>query len=945
MTPRTITGAHRIYVLPKERNKSEYVDYCAQSTTLVEALTKDSLVEHLIIKCSDPWGFVFPEQLVSQTEREKPLRITLLLTEHIDHVRGNLPHWEEFVARARTEGMLKGQVYKSGWQDCVVPRGVYVPSGLMTRIACRDKDKYPSNFPDPTKGGKQEDNFTYRFITDASLATGSTAEELAQIRAYFGVDLSHSFKPIRKIKNGIVTDTQADMWVYEFLYARQMIEAHGASSGVYMNMLYWLNASEANITDFWEVAEATEDTASKLEGKLDKPEGGSYVLDAEISDKIKDKVTNDKDLQAVIRGGMTTPQQVRDIIDKRKFVRRNLLLNTGAEREQKGLAAIYKFAYPIEREGLYALSFDFVTKYSPIGNRMKVIFGYQTSLQTIGYTEYWYPGMEHAKIRLNVKRSSQSTDKAESIYICPNDEIIDESTPGCGAFTIRNVKLEYGNSFTDWEPAPEDSPFEKLDTAKAALTYDIGRARSRADDARTLAEKSAKDIKDLKPNVPTEFEKDWLEKMGQVIKPNSKGSGNTFTIGGLSIDRSVFLRFSDGKPSALIGGQGGKGAVLMAGVQDYGTDNLSARMEIYQDGTARFGAVEMLFNGMRVKNDIMQLFNPTSVREPLLISDTQPQFVETLSQSSVENRNVVSGANVYLTNNTRTRQYNFSTSNPSTKLTITIERVRCEVYPQNSALEMLLDGVQIMSWRGNISYERVDGSDFAGGGVRLNIQKTPSEETNISMEYILPKGNHTLLLRNTSTDSTDKGTFYGLKCNLYYDASEGSTILSACGFRAYTNNSRYFDIDRRPKCDPTSPGSGDDLAPNGGVPNPYIARVKGGMRVDSLTLEQPLDAPGCVLAGGRVENSYVRASFGKYKNKRGDNQPRARFDNDDKIYSVYHSIDNTNYTPIVTSCAGAWGDVPQVIGVYAYRFDIRFINYNNEPSVGWNFNYVCYKGD
>ena len=117
------------------------------------------------------------------------------------------------------------------------------------------------------------------------------------------------------------------------------------------------------------------------------------------------------------------------------------------------------------------------------------------------------------------------------------------------------------------------------------------------------------------------------------------------------------------------------------------------------------------------------------------------------------------------------------------------------------------------------------------------------------------------------------------------------------------------------------------------------------MRVDRLTLQQPLDAPGCVLAGGRVENGYVRASFGKYKNKRNDSKPIARFDNDDKIYGVFHSIGNTNYTPIVTSCAGAWGDVPQVIGVYAYRFDVRFINYNNEPSVGWNFNYVCYKGD
>ena len=576
---------------------------------------------------------------------------------------------------------------------------------------------------------------------------------------------------------------------------------------------------------------------------------------------------------------------------------------------------------------------------------MKVIFGYQTSLQTIGYIEDWYDCMGHAKIMLNVKKNSQYTGLADSIHIAPNEEIVDESTPDCGEFTIRNVKLEYGNSFTDWEPAPEDAPFESLDTAKATLTSDIISARNRADNAYVLADNVKDDVNDLQPNVPTKEQKDWLDKMGQVLLPDSKESGNAFTIGGVNVGSSVFLRFSDGKPSALIGGQGCKDAVLMAGVQNYGTDNQSARSEIYQDGSAKFGAVEMLFNGIRVKNDIMQLLNPTAVREPLLISDTQPQFIETLSQSSVENRNVVSGANVYLTNNTRTRQYNFSTSNPSTKLTITIERVRCEVYPQNSALEMLLDGVQIMSWRGNISYERVDGSDFAGGGTRLNIQKTPSEETNISIEYMLPKGNHTLLLRNTSTDSTDKGTFYGLKCNLFYDASKGSTILSASGFRAYTNNSRYFDIDRRPKCDPTSPGSGDELAPNGGVPNPYIARVKGGMRLDRLTLEQPLDAPGCVLAGGSANwQGTITRSFGKYKNKSGTSSPNAYYNSSRKVFVVYHTIGNTNYVPMITATAGSWADLPQVVAVNSYSFEVAFINYNNERNQ-WGFNYTCFKAD
>ncbi len=930
MTPRTITGAHRIYVLPKERNKSEYVDYCAQSTTLVEALTKDSLVEHLIIKCSDPWGFVFPEQLVSQTEREKPLRITLLLTEHIDHVRGNLPRWEEFVARARTEGMLKGQVYKSGWRDYVVPRGVYVPSGLMTRIACRDKDKYPSNFPDPTKGGKQEDNFTYRFITDASLAKGSTAEELAQIRAYFGVgvDLSHSFKPIRKIKNGIVTDTQADMWVYEFLYARQMIEAHGASSGVYMNMLYWLNASEANITDFWEVAEATEDTANKLESKLDKPTNGSYVLDAEISDRIKDKVTNDKDLQAVIRGGMATPQQVRDIIDKRKFVRRNLLLNTGAPREQKGLAAIYKFAYPTEREGLYSLSFDFVTKSPPIGSRMKVIFGYQTSLQTIGYTEYWYPGMEHAKIRLNVKRSSQSTDRAESIYIAPNDEIVDESEPGCGEFTIRNVKLEYGNSFTDWEPAPEDSPFEKLDTINTALTYDIGRARNKADDARYLADRADKGVKsvrkeinDLRPNVPTEFEKDWLEKMGQILLPDSEESS------GLSIDRSVFLRFSDGKPSALIGGQIGKGAVLMAGVQDYGTTNQSARTEIYQDGSAKFGDVNL--------SDKTITLMPKSGL-PLRVTAEEGSFIENFLANSKDDRYIAYEKSFVVVGKGEVQTYSFDVANNDTKLTITIPKLTSEVYQINQSVILTLDGVTLGSWHGDTKLIREDTSGIVGGGVHFRKENTPLVVENLQFERYLSSGSHTLSISVTSTDTRDKATITKLTAHLYYDASQAETILTHKGFRAFGGQNRYFDIDWRW----TYRAKGYFT-----TSNPYIARVKGGMRIDSLTLEQPLDAPGCVLAGGRVENGYVKASFGKYKNQRGGGEPKAIFDNSDKIYGVFHSIGNTNYTPIVTSCAGAWGDVPQVIGVYANRFDVRFINYNNEPSVGWNFNYVCYKGD
>lgn len=677
--------------------------------------------------------------------------------------------------------------------------------------------------------------------------------------------------------------------------------------------------------------EDREEDSRKLEDKLDKPKTGSYVLDAEMSDRIKDKVTNDKDLQAVIRGGMATPQQVRDIIDKRKLVRRNLLLNTRTPRDQKGLAAIYKFAYPTEREGLYALSFDCVTKSMPIGGKMKVIFGYQTSLQTIGYID-WYGGMEHAKIGLRVEKNSQYTGLAESIHIAPNEEIVDESTPGCGAFTIRNVKLEYGNSFTDWEPAPEDAPFESLDTAKATLTTDISSARNRADNAYVLAKhandagrKLRTDVNNLQQNSLTDIEKEWVGKMGNILFPNMDDSPQNK--GGLNIDRSMFLRFSNGKPSALIGGQIGSDAVLMAGVQDYGTTNQSERTAIYQDGTAKFGDVKL--------NDKTITLMPKSGL-PLRVTAEEGSFIENFLANSKDDRYIAYEKSFVVVGKGEVQTYSFNVDNNDTKLTITIPKLTSEVYQINQSVILTLDGVTLGSWHGDTKLIKEDTSGIVGGGVHFRKENTPLVVENLQFERYLNSGSHTLSVSVTSTDTRDKATISKLTAHVYYDASQAETILTCNGFRAFGGQNRYFDIDRSK----TYRAKGYFTRSN-----PYIARVKGGMRVDSLTLEQPLDAPGCVLAGGRVENGYVNASFGKYKRQRNGSEPRARFDSSEKIYSVFHSIGNTNYTPIVTSCAGQWGDVPQVIGVYEYRFDVRFINYNNEFSVGWNFNYVCYKGD
>ena len=117
------------------------------------------------------------------------------------------------------------------------------------------------------------------------------------------------------------------------------------------------------------------------------------------------------------------------------------------------------------------------------------------------------------------------------------------------------------------------------------------------------------------------------------------------------------------------------------------------------------------------------------------------------------------------------------------------------------------------------------------------------------------------------------------------------------------------------------------------------------MRLDRLELEQPLDAPGCVLAGGSVTwGGTINNSFGRYKNKSGGSSTYAYYNSSRKVFVVSHSIGNTKYVPMITSTAGSWSDLPQVVAVNSYSFEVAFINGNNERNQ-WSFNYTCFKAD
>ena len=175
--------------------------------------------------------------------------------------------------------------------------------------------------------------------------------------------------------------------------------------------------------------------------------------------------------------------------------------------------------------------------------------------------------------------------------------------------------------------------------------------------------------------------------------------------------------------------------------------------------------------------------------------------------------------------------------------------------------------------------------------------------------------------------------------SLYYDSGQTQTYIRGSGLRFFGSADRFVDIDYRDNIYEIIAG-----VPMLRKSNPYTMRVKGGVKVDKLVADE-VETTGAVLCGGSMDwSGRALKSFGKYKNARGYDIPRAEYDNSKKVFVVYHSIGHTNYVPMLTATAGAWADLPHVVGVNAYSFEIAFINSSNERNQ-WSFNYTCFKAD
>ena len=535
--------------------------------------------------------------------------------------------------------------------------------------------------------------------------------------------------------------------------------------------------------------------------------------------------------------------------------------------------------------------------------------------------------------------------------------------------TITKIKLERGNVATDWTPAPEDllgaldsvkrelnqtitdglskkADTSALDSAKRELnqtiTDGLKKAVSTLDfdgfvgyvgekfenvgiDVQSLRDKD----KSLEAKQMQDDEREWLKGVMRKLIP-SDIDPDAFANGKfVSMSSDLSLRSSNGSPTALLGGSTNKKqALLLAGIKEYGTDNQTEQTAIYEDGSAKFGEVS-------IANDRIELKSKKG--EPLALTADDAVFVEDVVARGKINEDSLSISTKAITNSSSgVKLGDFSVANDGTKVTISIGKLTSEVYAVGKSMLLMLDVDILGSWSGKT--ELVDTGGGAFGKPNFSIDKTPLVAQNLTWERYLNKGSHTLLAIIYSNVNTDKGRIEGLNVHQSYDASKMQTLISQSGVRAYGGSARYFDVDARMYV---------PLAGGNVIPNYYTARVKGGMRVDSLTLEQPLDAPGCVLAGGEVDSSgSVVKSFGKYKKRRGGDSPYTTFDYDTKLYTIYHSIGNTNYIPVVTSRSSAWADVPRVMSIDSNSFTIKFINQENTDS-NWRqmFIYVCYKAD
>lgn len=472
------------------------------------------------------------------------------------------------------------------------------------------------------------------------------------------------------------------------------------------------------------------------------------------------------------------------------------------------------------------------------------------------------------------------------------------------------------------------SPEEVLGTSRFAellgseVTQQVKPVRDNLDTANTHI--SALQKVALTPQQRTDL--GYLTYSLQLLK-----SGGNGTLEGLSLQRYIALSGDKQTVSAYLASNA-LPAVLKAGITGFGTPNEREQVEITHTGTGHIG--NLYFSGSQID------FRTSRDTDPYLsIGAEENQFIDNFIDTARLDDTPVSVGTVTLTTRTTSDERTVDVANDGTRLTVSIGDITVETF-MGATTRITLDGEVLDEWRGNISIS--EGGNIGGIVVEPQYSEKPYIASNLSYERVVKAGRHTLRIEIIKPNSGATATIRGLRVRRRYDTGRQQSALTKSGLRLFGSPDRYFDVDYRPTYQ-AHLGAGYDF----NLPNPYLVRIKGGAKVDKLTVDE-LDMPGVPLCGASFnENGGQEKAFGKRAKRQGGDRAQAVYDYGMTAYKVYHSIGHTNYIPIVqvsgwTSGDLNWSLTPRVYDVKPDYFVVRILTNNDNPQKK-AISYVAYK--
>ena len=492
--------------------------------------------------------------------------------------------------------------------------------------------------------------------------------------------------------------------------------------------------------------------------------------------------------------------------------------------------------------------------------------------------------------------------------------------------------LKADNSFvlaTKGEAGHSPAPEEVLGTSRFAellgseVTQQVKPVKDNLDTANTNISNLQKVA--LTPQQRTDL--GYLTYSLQLLK-----SGGNGTLEGLTLQRYIALSGDKQTVSAYLASNA-LPAVLKAGITGFGTPNEREQVEITHTGTGHIG--NLYFSGSQID------FRTSRDTDPYLsIGAEENQFIDNFIDTARLDDTPVSVSSVTLTTSTTSYERTVDVANDGTRLTVSIGDVNVATH-RGATTRLSLDGEVLAEWRGGIS---ISGGGSVGGIVmEPQYSENPYIASNLFYERVVKAGRHTLRIEITKPTSGATATIRGLRVRRRYDTGRQQSALTKSGLRLFGSPDRYLDVDYRKEYEEYIPSMGASIPSK----NHYTARIKGGVKVDKLTVDE-LDMPGVPLCGASFnENGGQEKAFGKRAKRQGGDRAQAVYDYGMTAYKVYHSIGHTNYIPIVqvsgwTSGDLNWSLTPRVYDVKPDYFVVRILTNNDNPQKK-AISYVAYK--